>query len=104
MKLLELRKSKGITQQEIANILGINNVTYYGYEKERTEPNLQMLIKIADYFGVSLDYLCDHKTRNQLDIGYLTDMQRETVLALKQLNESSLAEAYGYINGLLVKQ
>lgn len=104
MKLLELRKSKGITQQEIANILGINNVTYYGYEKGRTEPNLQMLIKIADFYGVSLDYLCEHKTRNQLDIGYLTDMQKATVLELKQLNESNLAEVYGYINGLLVKQ
>ena len=104
MKLKELRKNKGITQQEIAEKLGINNVTYYGYEKERTEPNLQMLIKIADYYGVSLDYLCDHQTQNQIDIGYLTDMQKQTILALKQLNESNLAEVYGYINGLLASQ
>lgn len=104
MKLLELRKSKGITQQEIAEKLGINNVTYYGYEKERTEPNLQMLIKIADIYGVSLDYLCDHKTKNQIELGYLTDMQKQTILALKQLNETNLSEVYGYINGLLLNQ
>lgn len=104
MKLLELRKNKGITQQEIAEKLGINNVTYYGYEKERTEPNLQMLIKIADYYGVSLDYLCDHETPNQTQIGYLTDTQKVAINLLLKLNESNLLQTIGYLTAQIQNQ
>ena len=104
MKLKELREKSGYNQTKIAEKIGIPRINYNKYETGGITPPLTELIKIADYYGVSLDYLCDHQTQNQIDLGYLTDMQKQTILALKQLNESNLAEVYGYINGLLLNQ
>lgn len=57
MKLKEIRKSKGITQQKLAKELYITQQALCNYEQGKREPDVQMLIKLADYFGVSVDYL-----------------------------------------------
>ena len=56
-RLKELRKEKGLTQKEVANILGIHSVTYLHYEKDEREPPLKILAEMATFFGVSADYL-----------------------------------------------
>ncbi|MHC0552085.1 helix-turn-helix domain-containing protein [Salinicoccus sp. CNSTN-B1] len=60
-KLVELRKSKRKTQQEMANILGIVKGTYSSYEQNRRTPDSEMQIKIADYFDITLDELNGRK-------------------------------------------
>lgn len=57
MKLKQIRKSKGITQQKLAKELYITQQALCNYEQGKREPDIQMLIKLADYFGVSVDYL-----------------------------------------------
>ena len=57
MKLKELRKNKGVSQEEVANALGVSFRAYQNYEYGQREPNIEMLNKIADYFGTSVDYL-----------------------------------------------
>jgi len=52
-----LRKSKSITQQELADVLGISRQGYAKYENDLGEPDLTTLIKLADYFNVSVDSL-----------------------------------------------
>ena len=52
-----LREKEGLTQQELANELGIIQTKVSKYELGRIEPNIEMLIKIADFFDVTLDYL-----------------------------------------------
>lgn len=57
-RLKELRQSKGITQKELARELGYaNQQSIANYENGGREPRLQTLIKLADYFNVSIDYL-----------------------------------------------
>lgn len=56
-RLRELRKMKGLTQRELAEILGINEVSYQRYEYGLSYPTFKKLIIIADYFMVSIDYL-----------------------------------------------
>lgn len=104
LRLKELRKNANLTQIELSKKLNINQVRYNYYEQNKNEPNIDILIALADIYGVSIDYLCNHKTKNQIELGYLTDMQKQTILALKQLNETNLSEVYGYINGLLLNQ
>ncbi|EDO1161702.1 helix-turn-helix domain-containing protein [Listeria innocua] len=55
--LMKLRKSKNLTQSDIAKILGVARTTYSSYEQNRRMPDAEIQIKIADYFDVSLDYL-----------------------------------------------
>lgn len=60
-RLRELRKAKGYTQQELADILGLSKQTIYEYEKGRRYPKgkeiTPTLVKIANCFSVSIEYL-----------------------------------------------
>lgn len=57
MRLREIRKSKGISQLKLALDLNTNQNTISRYETGEREPGIVELIKIADYFNVSVDYL-----------------------------------------------
>lgn len=55
--LKELREENNLTQKKLADILGLNSVTYLRYEKEQREPPLSVLVDIAKFYDVSVDYL-----------------------------------------------
>ena len=57
-RLKELRKSKSATQLTLASVLEITDRGYRKYESGENEPTLSILVALADYFDVSLDYLC----------------------------------------------
>ena len=57
MRLRQVRNEKNKTQQETADYLGIQIRSYQFYEQGKTEPNIQKLIALADFFQVTLDYL-----------------------------------------------
>lgn len=56
-KLRELRKLNNITQAELADALGLKRATITQYESGRISPSKDILIKTANYFGVSIDEL-----------------------------------------------
>ena len=59
MRLKVLRKAKGISQLKLAMYLNTNQNTISRYETGEREPGINELIKIADYFHVSIDYLLE---------------------------------------------
>jgi len=63
-RLRALREDSDIKQKEIAEALQIKPNTYNRYECGVNEPDMAMLVKIADYFAVSLDYLLGHQPKN----------------------------------------
>ncbi len=67
-----LREIKKISQQQAANDLGLPRTTLGDYERNHTEPSVDMLAKIARYFNVGLDDLLIHQM-DQLDPSRLTD-------------------------------
>lgn len=48
-RLRMLRESKGMTLQEIADILGIPKTTYASYEQAKSEPNISLIVRIVQY-------------------------------------------------------
>ena len=56
-RLKELRMDKGLTQQQLADILKVDRTTVMKWERGERETNFAMLVKIADYFDESIDYL-----------------------------------------------
>lgn len=56
-RLKELREEKGLTQKELAQALHLHSVTYLHYEKAQREPPLSVLVDMALFFDVSVDYL-----------------------------------------------
>ena len=59
-RLKELRQNKGISQQKLAEILGISQQAVNKYENHSIEPDIWTLIALASYFEVSVDYLIGH--------------------------------------------
>lgn len=59
MRLKELRKSRGISQLKLAMALNTNQNTISRYETGEREPGILELIRIADFFNVSVDYLLE---------------------------------------------
>ncbi|MBR2414187.1 MAG: helix-turn-helix transcriptional regulator [Clostridia bacterium] len=59
MRLKELRTSKGISQLRLAMELNMNQNSISRYETHEREADYETLIKIADYFDVSVDYLLE---------------------------------------------
>lgn len=67
-KIKELRKSHGKSQVEIANELSVTKQTVSNWENNNIQPSVDMLVKIADYFGVSTDYLLERNEKNTLNV------------------------------------
>lgn len=55
--LRQLRKSKGLTQTEIAQFIGITQNSYSYWENDKVKIDNASIVKLADFFGVSVDYL-----------------------------------------------
>lgn len=56
-RLKLLRKEKKVPQKELADLLGISIRGYQFYESEVNEPNVKVLTALADFYGVTIDYL-----------------------------------------------
>lgn len=64
--LKRCRLSKGVTQKQAAQAAGVSSSMYQFYEYGKNEPTASVLISLADYYAVSLDYLVglsDNPTR-----------------------------------------
>lgn len=55
-KLKTLRKGRKLTQEQVAEMLGITRATVSNYEVGRRSPHISELKRIADFYGVGLDY------------------------------------------------
>jgi transcriptional regulator with XRE-family HTH domain len=78
-----LRKSKGLTQEEAANIFEVKLSTYQKYERDAISPPYDTLIKIADFYGVTTDYLLGR-----------VPAETETLTASENALEQRLLEQY----------
>ena len=67
MRLKELRQQKGISQLKLAMDLSMNQNTISRYETGEREADYETLIKIADYFKVSLDYLLERTDNPEMN-------------------------------------
>lgn len=60
MKLL--RTEMGVSQQQVADVIGVSQQSINKYENHKIEPDIATLIRLADYFHTSVDYLIGHTT------------------------------------------
>ena len=99
MRLKELRHNNKQTQQEVAKNLNLSQVTYGRYELGTSEPSIETMCNIADYYNVSLDYLCERQYNNQ--IGYIPENKKELIKLILSLNDKNSTKLYCYAKGLL---
>lgn len=58
LRIKDLREDHDLTQQAVSDILGTSQTMYARYERSANEMPLRHLIALAEYYNVSLDYLC----------------------------------------------
>ena len=57
-KLKELRIDSKLTQEQVANVLNVSRVVYNRYENNQRDIPIALLLVLADFYKVSLDFLC----------------------------------------------
>lgn len=72
IRLFDLRKEKDLSQRKMADALHISQSTYHNWENGITQPSIEQLIGIAEFFGVSVDYLIN----NSDDLGIIKYQER----------------------------
>lgn len=87
-RIKQLRINQKISQQELGNILGVTKVSVSCYENGKRVPSLDTLIKIAEYFNTSLDYLVgrEKKIYNEESnkyVGAISEQDIELIYELK---------------------
>ncbi|MHB8063289.1 MAG: helix-turn-helix domain-containing protein [Ruminiclostridium sp.] len=110
--IAELRKDKGLLQKELAQFLGVSIGTVSNYETGVHNPEIETLIKLADYFNVSVDYMLGRvKSKEGLDI--LNDKiissnkeltVGEVVSDILTLSEDSKIALIDYLGLLIMKE
>lgn len=71
-RLRELREKAGLRQIDVANETGIDQKTLSNYETGKTNPDSYALIKLADFYNVSIDYIV-----GRIDIDFTSSQRQE---------------------------
>ena len=69
-----LRKAKGVTQQQLAEAIGVSQQSVNKYENHNIEPDITTLIRMANFFGTSIDFIVG---RSDLPIAFDNRLSRE---------------------------
>ena len=104
MKLKELRKKNNITQKDIALKIGITDKTYANYENNKTEPPIETLIKLADYFHITIDELVGREYSNFIDKGLLNNIELDTIEKMRKLDRDNQLRLQTFVFALLQNQ
>lgn len=87
-RLNALREESGYKQKEVAEVIEINTMTLSGYEIGKSEPNFEVLVRLADFYKVSLDYVfCRTDTKIPFDPEEHEAQDRERQLALDRIQQ-----------------
>ena len=71
----KLRVARGLNQVEFAKILGVSKQCVSNWENDNVMPSIEMLVKIADFFNVTTDYVLGRNEKTYIDVSGLTDEQ-----------------------------
>lgn len=105
--LKELRKEKNILQKDVAKELNIKNTTYSNWEVGVSEPDIQSLKKLADFFGVSIDYLVGREAEDGVVIVSGNELSKDEsalIDKLRCLDPLNKELAYQYVDFLIERQ
>lgn len=122
-RLRQLRNAQKLTQQNIADVLGVDRTTYTYYELGTTMPSAETLIRLASIYKVTVGYLLGVEDNNPellrdntdnfyetmvaesepLNFAELTKKENAIVLFYRSLDEGKQEKAYEFIRSLVLK-
>lgn len=89
-RLKQLRKSKNLRQEQVARLIGVNKSAISSYENNLRQPSFDILVRLANLYRVSTDYLLGQTNIRSVDLTGLTDEDAvlvcELVASMSQKN------------------
>ncbi len=85
--LKTLRNEFKISQQKLADAVGVSQQSINKYENQDVEPDIAILIKIADYFSVSVDYLVGRTSSPDFAVSSLSKEEKSVLSRYKTLTK-----------------
>ena len=90
MRLKELRMKMGVSQAKVGEYIGCSGAVYSRYETGIRQPSIETMIKIANYFDVSLDFLIGNK---EFEETTLSDKEMEVLSAYRMADRRAKEDA-----------
>lgn len=99
MKIKELRQKMNLSQNELAKKLGMPHTTFFNYEAGKNEPNISVLVKMADFFNVTLDELVGRESE-VINLKFLNEDEAYLIKKILKMDSLELAKTKAYVKGL----
>ena len=104
-KLKTLRIEKNLSQVDLAKMINLSKNTINAYEKKRAEASIETLVKLADIFECTIDYLVGREddfgiVQSSATVPALTALESEMLSHFRALDTSSQHKAMGYVYAL----
>ncbi|MDD2957429.1 MAG: helix-turn-helix transcriptional regulator [Lachnospiraceae bacterium] len=96
-KLRFLRKEADYTQEEVAKYLNIERQAYSNYENEMRNPPLDVIVKLANFYHVTVDYLVKESTIASRQYQPLTSAEAAFLESFRSLSPQSQRETLQFI-------
>ena len=96
LRLREIRKSRNTTMKKLGAELGLAESTISLYESGKRQPDFETVVKLADYFGVSVDYLLGRDVKEPS----LTDDEAFLLGSYRGFNGKGKERAREFVNAM----
>lgn len=104
IRLKELREEYALTQTQLAKELGFAQRTISNWENNISDPNIQTLIILSNYFHVTIDYLIGKDQAvltEENSIENISNEERELLKDIRSLTPAQQSQVAGYVQGLI---
>ena len=102
-RIRDLRREKNITADELGEIVGVSRFSVSNWETGRNQPNNDILIKLAEYFNVSVDYLLGITDIPHTDV-QLDEFQVALYNGTEELTDEQKEDLLQYVDYLKSKK
>ena len=99
-RLRNLRENKGYNQEELGSLLGLSTSTIGMYEQGRRQPDNETLLRIAEIFDVSIDYLLGKTEVKKYEQPYDDDLEEVLFSKAKDLTDDEKKTILNVINAI----
>lgn len=101
--LKNMRLEKGLSQQKLADYIGISQQSVYKYENDISEPDITTLKKLADFFETSIDFLTDNTNISKKYDNYVEESLNDEELDVVRLYRKLSAARRGIIRQIMTE-
>lgn len=96
--IANLRKEKNLLQKDLAHLCNVTQASYSAWETGKANPELENLIKLADYFGCTIDYLIGRESEDGIVYTTVDRVLQEELTLIKIIRKFDSADKSILIN------